>query len=601
MKKMKKMIALLLTFTMVMAMGMSAMATQTGDGTGDGEPAATTPAYDYPLTVTGLATGDTVKFYQVVEWVGETTDHSDVSGWKAVSAYASVLTKEVLTSMLVGNPSANPAVAPTGMTSEIAGKLAALAPATGGEAATSIADGTATYNNAKSGMYMALVTPKDANTVYNPVFVSADYNKETGHEGTAAVTGEFADGVAKKSTLTLTKTAKDKTTVDSDDEHTTAVGDTIDFTVNTTIPGYGNVYETPHFVVKDSLTALSLKTDTVEVTTPAGLTKGNQYTVDATTSGYTITFTPAYLKTLTAATPVVIEYDAIVTSAAEYAVNEESNDVSIEYSHNPNSQSDYDVKKDTTQHYTFSIDAEGAGSGQSVTGKKTSEVVKIGVNADGTPITQTTETSAITSTETWTGPLQGAVFGLYTDSECKNAYMPKNSDGTAGTTALTATTGADGRMNFKGLDAGTYYLKEISAPAGYVTNSEVHTIVIAAETESVKVTEWWNGSAWVSTKPTSGTAKEVTYDTDVLKKYTVTIDGQPTATYTFTNEATSNSNEIKWETATLVEKPFPLTNTKGTELPSTGGIGTTMFYVIGSVLVLGAAVLLISKRRMNVR
>ena len=39
-------------------------------------------------------------------------------------------------------------------------------------------------------------------------------------------------------------------------------------------------------------------------------------------------------------------------------------------------------------------------------------------------------------------------------------------------------------------------------------------------------------------------------------------------------------------------------NNAGSELPSTGGIGTTLFYVVGSVLVIGAAVVLISKRRM---
>lgn len=40
-------------------------------------------------------------------------------------------------------------------------------------------------------------------------------------------------------------------------------------------------------------------------------------------------------------------------------------------------------------------------------------------------------------------------------------------------------------------------------------------------------------------------------------------------------------------------------NYTGTELPSTGGIGTTIFYVAGSVLVLAAAVLLITKKRMS--
>ena len=40
-------------------------------------------------------------------------------------------------------------------------------------------------------------------------------------------------------------------------------------------------------------------------------------------------------------------------------------------------------------------------------------------------------------------------------------------------------------------------------------------------------------------------------------------------------------------------------NKSGSELPSTGGIGTTMFYIVGSILVIGAAVVLISKRRMD--
>ena len=48
-----------------------------------------------------------------------------------------------------------------------------------------------------------------------------------------------------------------------------------------------------------------------------------------------------------------------------------------------------------------------------------------------------------------------------------------------------------------------------------------------------------------------------------------------------------------------VEHPFPFTNVKGTELPSTGGMGTTLFYIIGAVLVLGAGVVLVTRRRMN--
>jgi LPXTG-motif cell wall-anchored protein len=40
-------------------------------------------------------------------------------------------------------------------------------------------------------------------------------------------------------------------------------------------------------------------------------------------------------------------------------------------------------------------------------------------------------------------------------------------------------------------------------------------------------------------------------------------------------------------------------NNKGTLLPSTGGIGTTIFYVVGGVLVLAAIILLVTKKRMS--
>ena len=46
---------------------------------------------------------------------------------------------------------------------------------------------------------------------------------------------------------------------------------------------------------------------------------------------------------------------------------------------------------------------------------------------------------------------------------------------------------------------------------------------------------------------------------------------------------------------------YNVVNNSGSVLPSTGGIGTTMFYVIGAVLVIGAGVVLVSRRRMGVR
>ena len=53
------------------------------------------------------------------------------------------------------------------------------------------------------------------------------------------------------------------------------------------------------------------------------------------------------------------------------------------------------------------------------------------------------------------------------------------------------------------------------------------------------------------------------------------------------------------KTLTLTPVTAEIENKSGTELPSTGGMGTTIFYVVGSILLIGAAVLLITKKRMN--
>ena len=571
------------------------------------EDEAPAKTFDTPLTVTGLSQGDTANFYKIIEWVGET--ENDVGGWDVVSTYNS-LRSEIIPAVL-GTPE-DPStdekeyVKPTGITSELAGKLARVANAEVVTGDISVKEGTeyqATLTNAEPGMWMAIVTPKDADTIYNPVFVSADYNTDEGGSVAVSDTYDGQKAVAKKSTVTLTKEFANSADYSGDNGQTTAVDDIVTFTVKTTIPGYAQIYENPVFKLHDKLTDLELQqaNGNWDITvTGTGVTSDN-YTIEDTTSasGYDITFKPAFLKTLTAALPITVVYTAKVTSSALKAINEEDNDVYIEYSHNPQDESDYDVKKDATQHYTFTIDAEGLTNYEAHAGKKTSELVKIGLDAAGNPITDTKVNSWITKDEYWEGPLKGAQFGLYKEDQVtltdgKHTAIKANQ-----TPYKTQTTGDDGRMTFAGLDEGTYYLKELQAPTGYVLQTAIHTVVLAAEVDKVTVTEWWNGSKWVAEQPSSGIAKKVTYETEILKSYTVTVDGEPTATYTFTNANTASSNEIKWEDAGLVEHPFELPNVKGTELPSTGGMGTTILYIGGSILVILAAVLLITKRRMN--
>ncbi len=122
------------------------------------------------------------------------------------------------------------------------------------------------------------------------------------------------------------------------------------------------------------------------------------------------------------------------------------------------------------------------------------------------------------------------------------------------------TTTDTGKFKLIGLDAGTYYLTEIEAPDGYNKLDEPVEILILGADAPVTPVEGQDPASDVGA---------------VLTK-----DGNGD----FTVKST----------------PVRVLNYSGTRLPSTGGIGTTLFYVVGGVLVLGAVVLLITKRRTSV-
>ena len=114
--------------------------------------------------------------------------------------------------------------------------------------------------------------------------------------------------------------------------------------------------------------------------------------------------------------------------------------------------------------------------------------------------------------------------------------------------AIKVKTPANGNITFEGLDAGTYYLEETKAPVGYNKLTAPITVVIE------------------STLPTAG----------------------GDASYT-----------VKYGETTAADHVVRVENKAGVELPSTGGIGTTIFYVIGGGLMVAAIVLLVTKKRME--
>ena len=151
--------------------------------------------------------------------------------------------------------------------------------------------------------------------------------------------------------------------------------------------------------------------------------------------------------------------------------------------------------------------------------------------------------------------LAGAKFILYKGSDESNRDYAQVKDGKlTGWTkekanATTLISDAEGKIAVEGLDADTYYLEETKAPAGY--NKLAGPVKVEI---SHSVTD------------------EGAQMTHTLKQ------GEPDA---------KEVGQVEIE------------NKSGTELPSTGGIGTTIFYVLGSILVIGAVALLIAKKRMS--
>ena len=547
------------------------------------EPAEPAGPADKTLTISGLATGDVVKYYKIIEW------KADGSGWGFLAPWNSELTEAQKTEIIGSiDTSTTPAtVVPgkitdttaTAMANQITSSTTAIVPNGDTVSGTSW-----TAENVDPGLYVALITaaaPTADNdmVIYNPVFVAVQADG-AGSEVALPLTYDNS-GTAKKSTITVDKKAKDDEADDSAYAEATTqnVGDIIDFKVETTVPAYLESWTNPVFTVTDSLTsgltlAVGAENALSTITVKAGettLTENTDYTVsNKTATGYKITFTDSYLKGLAAAQLVTITYQAKITDDAAN-VNPETNTVTIEYSKNPTTASDHGTKEDKTTHYTFDIDA-GLQGDENYT---TSEIIKVGVDAAGNPVTE----EKTYSNTTKHNPLQGAEFKIYTDAACTTPYTNSTI-----TTDTVFTSSDMGLLNIKGIDEGTYYLKETKAATGYMLLTDKLKFVITATYKDVAATATCNAY------------KELdTYKVEVFLVNGTT--GAETATgtsnYTLNNGTITKTGGVAGDASTEVK------NTQGTSLPSTGGIGTTIFYIVGTILVIGAGVALITKRRMD--
>ncbi len=416
----------------------------------------------------------------------------------------------------------------------------------------------------------------------------------------------------------IIETTEDGTTTESKTNEA-AIGDTVKYQIKSKVPsmlGYTKYY----FYMTDTLSkGLTYTEDKMEVkvdnkTLIRAYTDGNSYYSDkdckniikpedlAANYYYTLTVTPVtknensddygkntleivfvdFLGKYNNATfngkDIVVTYEATLNKDAVIDGTGNPNEVILNYSNNPNSGSENDEKhpdkpkdpvgktpKSETFTYTTKVQITKKGNDDNtlkdakfkIKGTAVKKLLVTGVEYVVNTDQDSTEmkyykladgsyTTMAPSTE------EDADNSKYDQSSLNNVYKKVSYTRTETEnkeTEIEAFVGDDGKLIFEGLAEGVYTITELVAPESY--NKLDKNIILTITFDEVNKT-------W-------------TYDW----KY----DG---ATTSFSNQ---NAVEI--------------INYKGNELPSTGGIGTTIFYIVGSVLLVGAGVLLVTKKRMS--
>ena len=347
----------------------------------------------------------------------------------------------------------------------------------------------------------------------------------------------------KSSVPTVEKKVKDtndSTGVTSDwqDSADYDIGDSIPFQLKATLADNVSSYTTYKVVFHDTLSKGLTYNNDAKVYIDG--TETNGFTVTATVNAdgtTTLTVSCDDVKALGAgnSSVITVEYTAKLNENAVLGSAGNPNEVYLEYSNNPNKSE----------------------NGNNETGETPKDVVIV-----------FTYKTIINKVDSENKPLTGAAFKL--------EKLIKGKDGAADTWTTVKEFTVDETttsFTFSGLDDGQYKLTETKTPAGYNTIDPIYFVIEATHDETADA-------------PTLKTLNAYLTDANGNKQ-TEMKDGESVNIDLGTVDLTAGSI-----TTTVVNK-------SGSELPSTGGIGTTIFYVLGGVLVLAAVVLLVTKKRMS--
>lgn len=346
-----------------------------------------------------------------------------------------------------------------------------------------------------------------------------------------------------------------------------SVGDSINYKIDVTIPE--NIERLKTFTVTDTPTGLTDNVDTVVVKDGETAIANEVYKVEKNGNGFIVEFVPSAMAAYKGKT-LTITYTAVLNKDAVTTIMGNCNTVKLDYSKNvkqngdakPDTDEDKKTVQDEAVVYTFKI-----------------HIDKIADDKAGTR-------------------LEGVEFDLYkqvehgtagaiTDAEAKalgldetKGWVRVNNDVDAAGKHVALKTDANGVLEVKGLENGTYKLVETKAKDGYnLLKAPVDVSLDIAYKTTWTETNYYENGVWVKR--------------DVTKKHEAFKSDEAAPGEKMNGGKQEGSETGDGVTSTTI------INRKGFNLPTTGGFGTLLFSGIGVLLVVAGVGVLLSLKKKN--
>lgn len=328
------------------------------------------------------------------------------------------------------------------------------------------------------------------------------------------------------------------------------IGDSVPFKLYGTLPSADEYteYDAYYYEFIDTLgaeftppTDASAVTVKVNGTTVTDAEKNMRIKIDG--QSINVSFENVKLVAPNATDVITVEYQAVLNKKAVVGLPGQQNEVKLAYSNNPN------------ENYKPNTDDETEDKPGDEGNTPVDKVIVFTYELDTTKVDKTNNATVLPDAEFKMQNADGK-YAKVDDGGIFEGWVEENA-------ASTLTSDANGKFIVKGIDDGTYTLIETKAPDGYDTPK------------------------------------------DDAAKFTVTLDATTVNNQTWNDFVPANALMSLKLNNTEVEDPnhgiaqLKIENSKGSTLPSTGGMGTTLFYLVGGVLVAGAGVTLITKKRVS--